>query len=49
MLKDIARTFRKSNNMLLGPKNDELVLKSLSSKINQNAIFDSIKNKGQGI
>ena len=49
MLKDNARTFPKSNNMLFGPKNDELVVKSLSSKINQKAIFDSIKNKGQGI
>ena len=39
MLKDNARAFSEAENMLFGPKYDELVMKSLSSK----KFFGSIK------
>ena len=46
MLKDSATVFSETENMLLGPKYQELVAKSLSSKSSWfKKLFDSIKNQ----
>ena len=44
MLKDHARAFSDSDNMLFGPKYEELVAKSLTSKNRSKELFGSIKN-----
>ena len=46
MLKDNATTFLDAENMLFGPKYEELVAKSLSSKNRSKELFGSIKNQG---
>ena len=46
MLKDNATTLSDAGNMLFGSKYEELVVKDLSSKIDQKSSFGSIKNQG---
>ena len=45
MLKDSATAFTDAENILFGPKYEELVEKSLSSKNRSKELFGSIKNK----
>ena len=46
MLKDSATAFTDAENILFGPKYEELVEKSLSSKNRSKELFGSIKNQG---
>ena len=46
MFKDNATAFSNAESMLLWPKDEELVVKSLSSKNRSKELFGSIKNQG---
>ena len=46
MLKDSATAFSESENMLFGPKYEQLVAKSLRSKNRSKELFGSIKSQG---
>ena len=46
LLKDNATAFSEEKNMLFGPKYEQLVAKSLSSKNRSKELFGSIKNQG---